>query len=146
MEIFKKISHARNYSVSSFGRVRNDKANRFLKLSSSGDKYLRVSLHGKKFRVHRLVAQAFVPNCKGFTHVHHKNGFLHDNSVTNLVWGNNGSLALRRDQHVIKPCGDAYKAEFQFRGVKYQLGVFRDKTRAVDAIISLKGLLSNICF
>ncbi len=36
--------------------------------------------------VHRLVAQAFIPNLENKPHVHHKNRVRHDNCVDNLEW------------------------------------------------------------
>ena len=147
MELFQKITHAPNYSVSNIGRVRNDKNNRFLRLSQSGDKYIRITLHGRKYRVHRLVAAAFVENPRNFEQVHHLNGDYLDNRAENLAWGNNGSLALRRDKHNVKLVHDGlYKAELTFKQKKYDLGAFSSRRRAIHAIINLKGLLANLCF
>jgi hypothetical protein len=52
--------------------------------------YYRVALtkngKQKKFFVHRLVAQAFVPNSRSLPNVNHINADQHDNRADNLEW------------------------------------------------------------
>lgn len=69
------------YQVSNLGRVRSLKNSKgsyrekILNLSYSHNKYLLVSLGSnprKSFRVHRLVAQVFIPNPNNYKEINHK--------------------------------------------------------------------------
>lgn len=81
------------YQVSDLGRVRSLKYGkvRVLKQSKVGMGYLRVSLYKdnneKYFPVHRLVAQAFIPNDNIFNNeINHINECKTDNRASNLEW------------------------------------------------------------
>lgn len=76
------------YEVSNHGRVLGTKG--LLKPYDNGYGYLVVELRqgGRKkhLRVHRLVAQAFIPNPKRMPEVNHMDEDKHNNRVTNLEW------------------------------------------------------------
>lgn len=79
------------YQVSSQGRVKSLRGGIFLKMSvSKGWPYKRVFLEYKGKRatksVHRLVAQAFIPNPGNKPQVNHINGDKTDNRAINLEW------------------------------------------------------------
>ena len=93
------------YEVSSFGkvfsmdrsvRIPNGKILHFkgreIKSSISTSGYLVVGLHkdGKQHMryIHRLVAEAFIPNIDNYDQVNHKNEVKTDNRVDNLEWCN----------------------------------------------------------
>lgn len=47
---------------------------------------LSLNQRRKCYKIHRLVAEAFLPNTDGLPHVNHKDGDRHNNNVTNLEW------------------------------------------------------------
>lgn len=90
LEEWKIIKDFPNYSVSTLGQIKNNKTNRILKLGSGTGGYLKCNLskNGKQEtrRVHRLVAEAFLPISNINDVVNHKDGDKHNNSVSNLEW------------------------------------------------------------
>lgn len=91
MEIWRNIKDYPDYQVSNMGRVKslgNNKTRKekILKLQSDKDGYVIVGLNSKTFKVHRLVAQAFIPNPNNYPVVNHKNEIKDDNRVENLEW------------------------------------------------------------
>lgn len=78
-----------NYSVSDIGEVRKDTNNYLMKLQiQQGYKHVTLQIHGKakRFRVHRLVAEAFIPNPENKPYVNHIDGNRQNNNVSNLEW------------------------------------------------------------
>lgn len=78
------------YIVSDFGQVRGLKRGHCLRPNRKRTGYLQVTLSRggvNHYRdVHRLVAQAFLPNPEGKPQVNHKNGQKSDNRACNLEW------------------------------------------------------------
>lgn len=81
-----------DYDVSEFGDVYSWKSGKrvLLKLRTDIDGYKTVGLYKdgkcKRVKVHRLVADAFIPKGKGKDCVNHKDGNKWNNSVGNLEW------------------------------------------------------------
>lgn len=99
LEIWRDIKDYEGlYQVSNLGNVKSirktrkgtsNKENIVLKLIDK-DGYKVVNLYNKSnrklFRVHRLVAEAFINNIDGKPHINHLNGIRNDNRVENLEW------------------------------------------------------------
>ena len=98
LEIFKDIDGYDGYQITSWGRVFAKKNNEFMKPEVHDKGYLRVDLYDKEgnkkhMKVHRLVAQAFIPNPEHKPDVNHIDGNNQNNSVTNLEWVTNAENA-----------------------------------------------------
>lgn len=78
------------YSISDDGRIFGKKSGKELVPYLSKQGYLRVKLYKdskpKMFMVHRLVADAFIPNPEKKSQVNHIDGIKTNNNVKNLEW------------------------------------------------------------
>jgi hypothetical protein len=99
MEIWKDIiGYEGFYQVSNQGRIKSfyknskliDKVNKIKSLKLAKDGYYNIQLikntKSRIFRVHRLVAVAFIPNLENKLEINHKDGIKTNNSIENLEW------------------------------------------------------------
>ena len=88
MNDWKIIKNFNNYCVNKIGQIKNIKTNKILRLNTDKDGYKTVMLYNnkkfKRFKVHRLVAEAFIPNINNLPLINHKNEIKDDNRVENL--------------------------------------------------------------
>jgi hypothetical protein len=75
-----------DYIVYSDGRVWSKFLNRFMKLTIDGNGYFRVIIDGNPKKIHRIVAQSFIPNPDNLPFIDHINNIKADNRVENLRW------------------------------------------------------------
>ena len=86
----KKIQGFENYAVDESGNVFNIKRQKKLAQEIERNGYVSVALwqngYTKRKKVHRLVAEAYIPNPDGLPCVNHKDENKQNNCVGNLEW------------------------------------------------------------
>lgn len=93
-EVWKEIPNTgRMYYVSNFGHLVSYNSSHHIKANKprhiNGHNlrgYIQVNLSGKMYLLHRLVAEAFIPNPNNKPFINHKDGVKNNNHADNLEW------------------------------------------------------------
>jgi len=132
LELFKEFKP--NYLVSNLGRVYVKEhygtnghfiRGKFLKLTKLNTGYPCIAYEKNKYTIHRIVAELFVENTNGLSHVNHKDRNRANNHYKNLEW----CTPLENNHHAINTglCDN--------RGEKHGLSRFTN-----EEIIKIKSL------
>jgi len=146
-EIWKNIENYETYSVSDLGNVRNDKTGRSLKPRKDTSGYFIVDLckNGivKTFKIHRLVALAFIENPENKLCVDHLDGNPQNNSIANLRWATTTENGMNRKISVTNTSGtkgvcfhkttNKWQSQIYIGGKQFHLGTFEKIEEAILA-------------
>lgn len=85
--LWRSVPNHPDYDISTTGEIRNRRTGRILKQHDDGRGYLKITLNGRHYKVHRLMCETFIPwSATHKYHIHHKNYDRHDNRIINLTW------------------------------------------------------------
>jgi hypothetical protein len=162
VEQYKIIKDFENYSVSNFGRVRNNATDKILKPGKSNG-YYKHNLYkdGNMYtkKIHKLVAEAFITNPSNKKCIDHIDNNRLNNNVSNLRWVSQQENCMNQklstnntsnykgvsfDKHYKK-----WRARIQINGKEKHLGYFDNIEDAVNARVKkakeLYGEYINSC-
>lgn len=108
IEEWKTITYANKYEVSNWGNVKHKGKNKLLKpYINKNNKYAYVFIrddNGKYLnkRIHRLVAEMFIPNINNYPMINHKDFNRSNNCIDNLEWVNGTQNNLWSRENISK--------------------------------------------
>ena len=135
--------HKTKYKICSSGKVLNTETGKYMKGGKDKNGYHIVSLTYKKKKytrkIHRLVAEAFIPNPNKLPEVNHKDGDKWNNEVYNLEWVSSAdnthhaqNIGLRTQKMKKK---DVEKICKMISSGKYQISRISEKTGFSKSLI-----------
>ena len=129
------INNHPEYIIYSNGTIFSNFSKKFISIQTYKNGYKYVQLNGKKYRLHRLVAEHFIPNPENKPQVNHKNGNKSINDDWNLEW----STQIENISHgyktgLIKSNGGKTKNTYQYSLEGKYLKTYQSITKAAIAV------------
>jgi hypothetical protein len=144
IELWRTIEDYPNYSISTFGRVRNDTTQWILKPQIDIHGYYRVTLCGKakkNMKIHRLVANAFIENVNNKYCVDHIDRIKSNNNVSNLRFATSQENNMNKSKQCNNTSGttgvvfekkrNKWRAHIKLNGIKKLFGLFKTIEEAI---------------
>lgn len=90
--IYQGVNYGLYFEISSTGKIKNKKTKNILKLCIGKTGYYQVYVslgsrkNGKTFKLHKALAETFIPNPYNYPIINHIDGNKLNNSLKNLEW------------------------------------------------------------
>ena len=140
-EEWRKIEGYDNYSISNLGQVRNDKTKKIKKIYIHKNGYASLHLNNnrtrKRFLIHRLVGEVFIPNSENLPQIHHIDGNRLNNNISNLRWVTN----IENSQSINKICNIGCVTSYIKKGNTY----YKSKVKVYGKIHQKNSKDREIC-
>jgi hypothetical protein len=137
-ENWKTINDYPNYEISDLGNVRNIKKGTCMKLITDKNGYKQVHLFNKgknkMLYVHRLVANAFIPNTLNKPTVNHIDGNTSNNNVNNLEWATMSEQILHSNRVLNNKSIISHKCR-ELSVKSHRKAVMRDDRKIYEKVI-----------
>lgn len=147
-EIWKNIDELGNtYEVSNLGRIRNSKTKNIKSLVYDGHYYkfgYDCKINGKRcrgrYRVHKAVAMAFIPNPENKPTVNHIDGDKSNNRVDNLEWATHKEQSVHASEVLKINCGENnYNSQYTNTQVKEMRRLYEEEKYDIKTLQWLFG-------
>ena len=151
-EVWKPIKNYENlYAISNKGRVKNIISNSLMSIFKVGN-YLKVSLESKQYYLHKIIAEAFIPNPENKPHVDHIDTNSLNNDIDNLRWcttkeNNNNPLTIAKQVDRLK----SYNVERKLEVVRfkendiYNIDIYESVLSAANSVNDKSTNISKRC-
>lgn len=137
------------YFITEDGEVISPFGRKIKPWKESNTGYLLVRIRRNKkslcLRLHRILAEAYLPNPEGKSYVKHKNDNIEDNSLMNLEWGDrpdntqegydNGCYHFVNRKHKVKAVDKYTGKEFIFESIRSLAEALNLNRKNVTAIL-----------
>lgn len=152
MELYKVIKDFEDYLIYNDGRIYSTKRQQFLNIGNhfNGRGYREVRLwkDGKRYykHLHRLLAEAFIPNPENLRTVNHIDGNKDNNSLSNLEWMNDENQQRHAMMIGLKKHGEAMSEEeiFNIYDMYFNKNI---KPKEISEILNKPfGTIRKICY
>ena len=151
MEVFRVIKEFPSYQISNRGNIKNSKGQLLVigrRKSNSGYIQVRLFREGKyEYRyLHRLIAEAFLPNPHNYRTVNHIDGNKLNNSIDNLEWASDEMQQRHAFLSSLKPTGKSFSDE-QLNEIYTMFFIERKKPYEIAQTLDRPlGTIKKICY